>query len=541
MTAPHLGPGHSVAGRYTVRALLGFTGEQATYHATAAGGQEVVVKLFDPALGQRADVMSRLERVRAQVASLPAASVVAVFDSGYDVGTSAPFSVSEYLHIPSLARLADTGPLSPEVVGKIMIGVAQILDAAHAIGLYHLALKPTNIFVGPAPHYQVRITDFGASVVRSTSPTHEAYAQSAPWWAPEQLQPAAVLGTATDVFSAALVAFYALTGRPYWMSCQRQPPDLPAWQMEVMGARTPVSQRARELGAVVNPIIDGVFARALSLNQPERPQTVIELANALTSASGYGARDAPKTMALPELGAPPAQGGYAPAPPGQYSPAPFGGGVAPATDGHYTATAGTRPQARSNQNMTPGLPPFPQPTKKKKDSATLPVIIGVSAAVLLGGGGVALLFMRGDDAETGPTSVAAGSSKPNLPDDEDQDEGDGDTPTSATSAATTAEPGAGGGDGGSGDVKKVAVSITCEPACDELWIDGEKLSDPTAKLELIPGRHTVKALKEGYYPKLTTITVEADKPFEEKYVLARVVATPKPKNDDCGQFIRPCK
>ena len=74
MTAPHLGPGHSIAGKYTVRALLGFTGEVATYHAVSNDGREMVVKLYDPSVGQRADVMAQLDRVRQQIAqhNLPA-------------------------------------------------------------------------------------------------------------------------------------------------------------------------------------------------------------------------------------------------------------------------------------------------------------------------------------------------------------------------------------------------------------------------------------------------------------------------------------
>ena len=40
MTAPHLGPGHSVAGRYTIRALLGFTGEVATDYIRGLGSVE---------------------------------------------------------------------------------------------------------------------------------------------------------------------------------------------------------------------------------------------------------------------------------------------------------------------------------------------------------------------------------------------------------------------------------------------------------------------------------------------------------------------
>src|SRR5688500_4641641 len=116
---------------------------------------------------------------------------VPVADSGYDQTTSAPFSVCERVQYPSLAPMGERRPLAPAIVGKVIEGLARALETAHAAQLFHLALKPANIFVGPAPQYPVRLADFGASVVRSTSPTHEAYAQSAPWWAPEQLQPAA--------------------------------------------------------------------------------------------------------------------------------------------------------------------------------------------------------------------------------------------------------------------------------------------------------------------------------------------------------------
>ncbi|HHH11350.1 MAG TPA: hypothetical protein ENK23_04675, partial [Sorangium sp.] len=304
MTAPHLGAGHAVAGRYTIRSLIAYTGEVATYHAVGQQGNEVVIKLFDAALGQRADVMARLEQVRGQVAALPRELVVPVIDSGYDVGTSAPFSVTELLRVPSLAQMVRSGPLPPNVVATILHSLSRALDAAHAQQLFHHALKPTNLFVGAAPHYAVRIADFGASVVRSSSPTHESYANSAPWWAPEQLQPAAVLGAATDIFASALIAFYAMTARSYWLSCQSSPPDLPAWQSEVMGQRTTVSQRASELSATVPSMVDGIFMRALSVNLLDRPRTVSELANALGAVGGIADDSAgPQTVALPELSA----------------------------------------------------------------------------------------------------------------------------------------------------------------------------------------------------------------------------------------------
>lgn len=538
MTAPHLGPGHTVAGNYTIRAILGFTGESATYHAVSGAGHEVVIKLYDPALGQRADVMGELERVRGQVAALPPGGVVPVIDGGYDVGTGAPFEVTEYLRIPSIASLLSQRLLPVEVVAQIMNGLSQILDQGQAQQLSHLALKPTNIFVGPAPGYQVRVTDFAASVVRRASPTHEAYIHSAPWWAPEQLQPAAVLGPAADVFSAALVAFYALTGRPYWLSCQQHPPDLAAWQAEVMGQRAPVSQRARELGAVVNSIVDDVFARALSVNQADRPRSVSELAAVLAGQGGGASREQARTMAFPEgifppmgddapFEPPPAFGGAAPGPDGGAS-SPYG---APTAGAAMASGGGTGAAAQAADTVTPGLPPMP-PAKKKEKSTLVPIIIGVVAAIVLGGTGVLLLFMGGDD-ETGPTTVAtdAGASDP---------DGEGGSASSAAGVGAEDEPpGEGGGRGEGGapvdEPKTVAATIRCKPACDELLIDNEKV-DQDKPLDLVPGKHTVVGSKTGYLPLKTDLMIPAGGPFEKEYPLVPITG-PKPIPKPCKQFL----
>lgn len=537
MSAPHLGPGHSVAGKYTIRALLGFTGEVATYHAVSNDGREVVLRLNDPAIGQRADVMAQLDRVRQQVAQLPPGGVAATIDAGYDVGTGAPFSVTEYVQLPSLSRLIETGPLSPEVVALLLRSLSSVLDAAHSLGLHHLALKPTNIFVGPAPHYQVRVTDFDASIIRRTSPaTHDVYSLSAPWWAPEQLQPAAVLGPPADVFATALIAFFALSARSYWISCQTQPPDLPAWQLELMGQRLPVSQRARELGAVINPLFDGVFGRALSVNQPDRPQSSMEIANVLAAASGAD-DPAPKTLAFPEAQA----GDFTP-------PPPFGSGApnhgAPnngATDqGGYVATAASGAGAPTGQDsheqvLAPGLPPFPQPVRRKSSSAMLPIIIGVIAAVLIGGGGVAFLFMRKPGGETSVAAMGSGSAEssaagadtpppaPTAPKDPKPSE-----PVPAPNTSASAAP--------ADDV--VSALFRCEPKCERIEIDGKALEKPEEKVDLKPGKYKVRLVRVGYLIQEDTIVVEAGKPFDKVYRLIRLNARPKP-NNCAGQFLCP--
>jgi serine/threonine protein kinase len=527
VTAPHLAPGHTIAGRYTIRAILGFSGEAATYHAVATSGHEVVLKLFDPAIGQRADVMGRLEQVNASIAQLPLQLVVPVADSGYDMSTSAPFVVSERVQHPSLATLvAQQGPLPPAVVARIFENLGQVLDACHARQVAHLALKPTNIFVGPAPDYAVRVCDFGASVIRSTSPTHEAFAKSAPWWSPEQLQPAAVLSAPADVFSAALMAFHALTGRSFWTSCQSSPPDLATWQVEVMAPRPMASQRAAQLGASLPPALDAMFARALSVHQGERPRSVGELAHALAESSGGAYRSgyaggiaAAPTAVFPQTA------GYPPAP-GPVQPTALG--ARPAAP---PGAAGYPGIQAAPQVATPGLPPIP-PAEPKKPGSLKPVLIGVGAALVLAiVAAVVLLRPKGSSESAASTSepVSVPAPAASAPEPEATPSASASAPAEAASATTPASDVA---------AEKVELTLVCMPSCDEILVDNEKLEKIEEKtvVPLIPGKHTVEARKSGGYTVFKE-TLDVDKATTKEVRLYKLGPAPAPVARPCVRTI----
>src|SRR5262249_17252496 len=148
MTAPQLAPNTNVAGKYTVLSLLGVGGSSATYHAVAADGREVALKIFDPAIRQRADIMSALEQTYAATNALSPETVVPLLDAGYDPATGAPFSVTERIPFPSLAQLVSQRPLTADELTNVLVFLGRALDGAHARQLCHHALKPTNIFVG---------------------------------------------------------------------------------------------------------------------------------------------------------------------------------------------------------------------------------------------------------------------------------------------------------------------------------------------------------------------------------------------------------
>lgn len=164
----------------------------------------------------------------------------------------------------------------------------------------------------------------------------------------------------------------------------------------------------------------------------------------------------------------------------------------------------------------------------------LPVIIGMAAAVVIGGAGVAFLFVR-SPGET-ESVASAGSANPEA---SASGVAAGGSPSSDPKASGSGEGDTGGGGPGT-EVEKVEVTIKCVPVCDEILIDNEKVEKPGEKLELLPGKHTVKASKAGYITRSETIDVEVGKPFEKDYPLIKIQQAP-PRSKPCSQFIRPCK
>lgn len=368
MTAPRLGPGGSIAGKYTVRAMLGDGGSVITYQCVSQQGQEVAVKLYDPAVAGHAAVMKALEQAYAATNALPANSSAPIIDAGYDQATVAPYSVTEFLRLPSL--LAQQRRLSPEEVVALLKGLARSLDLAHLRQVVHGALKPSNVFVGPSANPTI-VTDFAANLPKAAIPTAEGYALSAPWIAPEQAQSGQV-SPAVDVFSTALVAFFALTGRSYWRSCQGATLDLAGWQQELSGPRSPASARAAEMGVALSPSMDMVLFRALNADPKERYRSIGEFASLLEESMRQQVGSA-ATMALPLVGdapsplpanlqKPPANSGLSPSP----NAGPMGGGNmgGPALGGIGAATMALPLSAIVPGGIPDGprpVPPAPPP------------------------------------------------------------------------------------------------------------------------------------------------------------------------------------
>ncbi|WP_319462857.1 serine/threonine-protein kinase, partial [Micromonospora sp. RTP1Z1] len=180
-------------------------------------GRQVAVKVLLPALVSDPDFIARFRAEARIMASLRSPGIVQVFDSGTDDlpdGSHADFLVMEFVEGEPLSRRIEAaGQLEVAETMSIVAQVAQSLDAAHARGIVHRDVKPSNLLV--QQDGTVVLVDFG--VARSTNVTSITSANAVPgtalYMAPEQAAGHPVSG-ATDIYALGAVAYCCLTGGP---------------------------------------------------------------------------------------------------------------------------------------------------------------------------------------------------------------------------------------------------------------------------------------------------------------------------------------
>jgi serine/threonine protein kinase len=150
--------------------------------------------------------------------------VARVHAAQFDGDTGVPFLAMDLLKGRTLDRLVRpspegaAAPLSPAQALAVLRDVAHALAAAHALEprIIHCDIKPENVMVegdarSAGSSLRAYVLDFGIARLSDEYGAHDSTAVgSVRWMAPERFDNKAT--PATDVYSFALVAFYALTG-----------------------------------------------------------------------------------------------------------------------------------------------------------------------------------------------------------------------------------------------------------------------------------------------------------------------------------------
>src|SRR6266571_4518578 len=265
--------------RYRIEALIGRGGAGQVYLAEHIRlKRKVALKVLAPDVAQDPASRHRFVRESQIVASLDHANIVPIYEA--DEVDGLLFIAMRYVEGEDLKTLiTEEGRLDLPLAHAIISQVAGALDAAHARGLVHRDVKPSNILIqlterrSDDPH--VFLADFGLSKSTASQGTITAAGQfvgSVAYTAPEQIMSEPLDGRA-DVYSLGCVLFHCLTGQyPFpkttdpammWAHLQEPPPQVSVHRPDLP------------------PEIDAIVERALAKSPEDRFETCGELASAL--------------------------------------------------------------------------------------------------------------------------------------------------------------------------------------------------------------------------------------------------------------------
>jgi serine/threonine-protein kinase len=209
-------------GQYRLKRLLGSGGMGDVFLAEhQLLKRPCAVKLIRSARATDPRALERFEREVRLTAKLSHPNTVEVYDYGRTEG-GVYYYVMEYLQGLSLANLVESyGPLPPERVVHILRQVCSALHEAHAVGLIHRDVKPSNIFASRRGGIDdfAKLLDFGlvrpSRSAGSPALSGEGQILGTPlFMSPEQVMGGRELDQRSDLYSLGAVAYFLLTGRP---------------------------------------------------------------------------------------------------------------------------------------------------------------------------------------------------------------------------------------------------------------------------------------------------------------------------------------
>ncbi len=299
---PLLAPGSAVGDRYVVEDRLGGGAMGSVYRARRDDGALVAVKVLQApskASGDAEERRARFLREAAVSGTIQHPNVVPVLDHGIDAQRALPYLVMPLLQGEDLASLLDrVGCLPPEVAVAIAVQACDGLAAAHARGVVHRDVKPSNLFLSTRPdrpQIVVQVTDFGLAKAAGEEPgaagvlTGTGRFMGTPQYvSPEQAISAKHVDLRTDVYSLAMSLYHALAGRPAFTHVR----SFMALVLELTSREAPPLQ---DLAPWVPPTIARIVHAALLREARLRCPSASELALALDMGVGIDASRRPLT------------------------------------------------------------------------------------------------------------------------------------------------------------------------------------------------------------------------------------------------------
>jgi hypothetical protein len=264
---------------YRIDELIGRGGMGVVYRAYDLRlKRTVALKLMAPELAMDQRFRERFSREAELAMSLEHPNVVPIHDAG-DIDGRLYLAMRHVEGTDLRALLRADGALARTRALAICSRVANALDAAHANGLVHRDVKPSNVLLDASEH--VYLADFGLTrrLDEQGGPAGEGRSIGTPaYLAPEQIEGGPVDSRA-DVYSLGCLLYECLTGEtPFahgsrlavtWAHLEEAPPRASARRPELPEA------------------IDAVIRKAMAKEPEDRYTTCAALITAAEEALGF--------------------------------------------------------------------------------------------------------------------------------------------------------------------------------------------------------------------------------------------------------------
>jgi serine/threonine protein kinase len=290
MSIRALKPGQP-CGRYTVVGEIGRGGMAIVYLARAADGRERAIKTLQFADDLDADQQARFKLEIKVLANIDHVHVVRFFEAGrvaLDRGGSLMWVALEHLRGETLRQIIDVHPdgLPAEDAARWCKQIADGVASAHALGVVHRDLKPTNVAI---VHDIAKVFDFGIAKFRRwrvKSTVGNKRIGTMGYMAPEQLT-GKPIDERTDVYALGLIM--------YELACGKHPicpHELPLTPAEIIARTIGVSQQPlTERLPHFPPALSDVAQRALAKDPDARYPDMLHMRDALERALAQHRRE----------------------------------------------------------------------------------------------------------------------------------------------------------------------------------------------------------------------------------------------------------
>ena len=416
--------GQVFGGKYSIRRLIGRGGVGLVYLAQdTASGDEVVLKLLSPDWSRKPEAVKRFEREAERLGGVRHPNIVRLLDQGHEAGRA--YLVMEYLEGELLSDyIAERRCLDLKIFVPIAAHVLKGIGHAHSRGVMIRDIKPANIMLcerkGRANF--VKILDFGlAKLIRDEQPvTEEHVLGTAGYLAPEVIQGRDEIDLRVDVFSLGALFYFMLSGRLPFQGDE----SATVFYKTIHDDPTPLHEVLPTDHEIPEGLIKLVH-NCMSKTPDGRPDDANAIVEQLIDVVPASMFRLPRIASASRAGVPETITGEGSRPPG------FGNTGLVALVGEQ-ALSGAHPIVPGGKPMPPTAEADPitlSTISGEHDQHTGPIpvaqprnrglIIGLAAAVVLLGGGMAYMAMQGGDANPSTADAKVASAGVSAPDYDD--------------------------------------------------------------------------------------------------------------------------